>query len=76
MPNWRIAWRGKTADGRPLALGVTKWRLYAARVPLESLRPRAYAGAVPVVAGITVVAEPPPEDDGAETDEWMDGWPQ
>lgn len=73
LANWRIVWRGKTEDGTPLSLGVTQWRLYASNVPLESLTPKAYAGAVPVIAGITVVAEPPPEETDDEGDEWMDG---
>lgn len=76
LANWKVVWRGKTADGRVMALGVTAWRLYAASVPLESLSPRAYAGAAPVIAAITVVAEPPPEDTADEGNEWMDGWPQ
>jgi len=59
-----------------MQLGVTTWRLFSTDMPLESLRVRAYVGAAPFVAAITLVADPPaPENSDDESDEWQnDGW--
>jgi len=72
LRNWKIAWRGTAPDGTPVVLGVTKWQLYATDAPLESLSARTYSGGAQVVAAITVVAEPPPDEDDVEP--WEDEW--
>jgi len=74
LGNWKVAWEGTDARGQPLQLGVTTWRVFTTDVPIESLRVRAYAGAAPFVAAVTVVADPPaPEGSGDESNEWENG---
>lgn len=72
--NWRIVWRGVTAGGTPIVLGMTRWRLYATDVPLASLAPRAYSGSAPLIAAITVVSEPRSQaEEGSDDEGWQDG---
>ena len=74
LDNWRVAWRGKTSDGKPVTFGVTKWIVYS-DAPLVSLSCRAYNGAPPVVLAVTVVEEPPPRpSDEGDADETGEGW--
>jgi len=74
LENWRVAWRTISADGKQLALGVTKWPLYVSDAPLESLTVRSYRGAAPLIAAVTVVAEPPPQATGQGPDSGEDEW--
>ncbi len=68
-PNWRVAWRGKTPEGRLVTFGVTKWTLFG-DTPILSLQCRSYRGAAPVVLAITAVEEPPPPPDNDADEEW------
>lgn len=69
--NWTVAWRGRGPSGRTIALGATKWLVYGDS-PLVSLSCRAYDGAPPVIAAVTIVEEPPaaPIDERDEPNEW------
>jgi len=67
LENWRVAWRGEDETGRPITLGVTRWRLYANQ-PLLELTCRAYHGAPPVIVAVTVVEEPPPSEVESEVE--------
>ena len=68
--NWKVAWRGKDAAGKPITYGVTKWETHSDEL-LESITCKAYTGGAPVVLAVTVVEEPPrkaqPEEDPGES---------
>ena len=66
--NWRILRRGTSPDGRPWALGATRWRLFSAGVPLQSLSARAYSGAPALIAAITIRSDPEPPARGPVAD--------
>jgi len=74
LENWRIVWRGKTAAGKPVVLGMTKWPIYSTLTPVESLIPRVYVGAAPLLVAVTVVNEPPKPATEEETGGWEVGW--
>lgn len=75
LENWRVVWRGKSNDGKPVVLGMTKWRIYSAQTPVESIVPNVYVGGSPTIVAITVVNDPVrPVSEDAAGDEWEAEW--